>query len=95
MKKATFSGIRSILCNVLFAALLLGLSGCASGTAESGNTEEPAAVASEAPQTVTVEDRETTKPAVSAPAEEAEERQPAVNSVAQAAELVSAQIQQG
>ena len=81
MKKETFSGIRSILCNALFAALLLGLSGCAAGTVESGNTEEPAAVASEAPQTVTVEDRETTEPAVSAPAEETEERQPAVNSV--------------
>ena len=78
MKKATFSGIKSILCNVLLAALLLGLPGCAAGATETENISKPAADVSETPQIAIIDSREA---AASIPAEGGEEEQPALGSV--------------
>ena len=81
MKKATFSGIRLILCDLLLAALLLVLPGCAKGSAESNNTKEPAVMVAEAPQSDSAGRDAAFEHADSASVEVAEERQSALTGV--------------
>ena len=78
MKKATFSGIKWILCDLLLAVLLLGLPGCARETAEISTQSEPVAAAAETEPSDT---EEIVEPVISAPEATVEEDLPALSSV--------------
>ena len=81
MKKETFSGTKSILCEVLLIALLLGLTGCATehpgGSAEGSIT----AVSAEESQNEGTENRDVSDPAAGMSAGVSEEKSPALGTI--------------
>ena len=94
MKRATFSGIRSILCDLLLVALLLGLSGCATeapsatgspdlviANAEISEEPELVAAATETQQPDEGQNEEAEEPVIAAPAEDDGEEHPALGGV--------------
>ena len=94
MKRATFSGIRSILCDLLLVALLLGLSGCATeapsatgspdlviAAAEISEEPELVAAATETQQPNKGQNEEAEEPVIAAPAEDDGEEHPALGGV--------------
>ena len=81
MKRATFSGIRSILCELLLAALLLGLSGCAAGTTAAVADPTPISAPAETPEPVDTENDSAIEPEPAEYAEVSEEAQPTISGV--------------
>lgn len=81
MKKAIFSGIRSILCDLLLLALLLGLSGCATGTASSVSDSTPIIAPVETPEPIDTEIDTAIEPEHTEYAEVSEEAQLTISGV--------------
>ena len=94
MKRATFSGIRSILCKLLLLALLLGLSGCATEASSATSSPDPVAAdaeISEEPELVAAatetqqpdasQSDETEESMIAAPLEQAGDEHPALGGV--------------
>ena len=81
MKRATFSGIRSILCDMLLLALLLGLSGCAAETAASTADPTPIIAPAETSEPANTENDIVAEPKSAEYAEVSDEAQPTIRGV--------------